>query len=267
MGRFRLQEHNRPSYSPDAGAVNIPWNIHSPIMKKTLFTSLLAASMLSTAMAYTESSSTTGGGGLYSAGVIFSMTEDYYDGAFLDGDAVALTNITLTNRYNSEESHHSNNQANDYSKLVLALVNEAGELIGTSEVVLTTVSGNTAGNLMTMSFNFDSISINVGEQYKAIFVYQNEDSSLVNTGSSSITGGVGSQTTSTAHGDWKYLNLNGQCNGSAFDPANAGKYTVSGSTPNGMSVSTEALSVPEPSTATLSLLALTGLMLRRRRKA
>ena len=221
------------------------------IMKKTII-ALLALSGLAMADTYTASTPAKSGAG--AQGNYYGFTLAFDNATYLTTNVPAdtelnLDSITLLSR--------SDGSAADMKVAVYEYVGDGtvGTFLGTSSTVQFAVN-------TTFTLTFDGITVNSSDRYQFLYVSASADdatlgtfdgykaaamswgTSVTNSFSQSIPGGWGTYKNNTLN-SWE-----GQ-----YIPVT----TVTLSTPS------VAPGVPEPTTATLSLLALAGLAARRRR--
>ncbi len=221
-------------------------------MKKTII-ALLALSGLAMADTYTastpEKSSASAQGNYYGFTLAFDNA-DYLTTNVPADTELNLDSITLLSR--------SDGSANDMKVAVYEYTGDGtvGTFLGTSSTVQ--YAANT-----TFTLTFDGITVNSSDRYQFLYVNATADdatlgtfagyqaaamqwgTSVTNSFSQNIPGGWGTYK-SSALNSWEGM----------YVPVT----TVTLSTPS------VAPAVPEPTTATLSLLALAGLAARRRRK-
>ena len=222
-------------------------------MKKTII-ALLALSGL--AMADTYTASTPGKSGDSAQGNYYGFTLAFDNSSYLTTDVpsdtiLKLDSITLLSR--------SNGSSDDMKVAVYEYDADGtvGAFLGTSSTVQ--FAANT-----TFTLTFDGITVNSSDRYQFLYVAATADdstlgtmegyqaaavqwgTSVTNSFSAQIPGGWGTYTSSGLN-SWEGI----------YVPVT----TVTLSTPV-----SAAPAVPEPTTATLSLLALAGLAARRRRK-
>ena len=227
-------------------------------MKKSLITTALLAAMtmLSPVMADDEFTVTTGDGydqdrGNY-YGFTISMVDTFLDATSTSGsdlasfDEVVLNSLSLQRRTQGNPSGHTVYLAvYEYSADATT-----GTFVGVSS---NSVTDNAVGGWST--FNFTDVTIDPDKQYQYVFVTTNDAGSLTSfadykNNSSQFGFEMSNMTQGLPHGDGVYKgnDLNSW----------EGFYM-----PN---VEVSLSATPEPTTATLSLLALAGLCARRRRK-
>lgn len=218
-------------------------------MKKTLI-AIMALAGLAAAETYTASTPDKNGQGTYYGFTLAPNNDTYLTNDIPDNISVmTLESITLLSRSNVGD------KCPDVKVAVYAYT--ADSTTGTYLGVSTNSTGTAADNT-TYTLNFSGITINPNDRYQFLYVQANttEDlttfvgyqaaamswgTSVTNSFSTNIPDGWGTYKNN------KFNSWEGQ-----FIPVT----TVTLSTP----------AVPEPTTATLSLLALAGLAARRRRK-
>lgn len=245
-------------------------------MKKTLFTSMLALCMVGAALAeddtiYTFTSNNyataqAGGFGAYSSITDFVVSADSWDATsgvvdswsttcddsvidaigagFTTGTTVSLDSITLYSKHSGTTT-----VAPTYSDglvMVITYTNAAGEdVVIKSDSLEIAEEATSIGDFTAYAqiFTFDAEdAIIIGQNYTITFETSTGDSTSINISVSQSAGGTGS--------DW-YVGPNNTDFGPVAATVVTSTYTY----------------VPEPATASLSFLALAGLMIRRRRKA
>ncbi len=222
-------------------------------MKKTII-ALLALSGLAMADTYTASTpekSAAGAQGNYNGFTLAFDNSTYLTTTVPAGTELNLDSITLQSRTGSDT----------YGDMKVAVYEYVGD--GTVGTFLGTSSTVQYAANTTFTLTFDGITVNSSDRYQFLYVNATADdatlgtfdgykaaamkwgTSVTNSFSTYIPGGWGTYKNNTLN-SWE-----GQ-----YIPVT----TVTLSTP------TVAPAVPEPTTATLSLLALAGLAARRRRK-
>ena len=222
-------------------------------MKKTIIALMALAGM---AMASDFSSSITmgnaGNGGYYGGTV--KLTDSFFSTSFSSEEVTELPEILTLNSI----SFYSRTSGNQGNKTVYLAVYEytadstTGTFVGLSS---NTVTANTLNTALT--FNFEGITINSNKQYQLLFV--NTESTAEN---------VATFDGYKAHATNIGINVHNQGslpNGDGTYKSN-GINSWEGSFIPKLTIETSVPTVPEPTTATLSLLALAGLTARRRRK-
>lgn len=232
-------------------------------MKKTLFTSLLALCCASVAMAsdYTTTVATnTDTGGYY--GIYFELSDEYTSSSITNSTAAAeaFAEATQVSLDSIEFTLKSTQGYVSYDTLInseIALYCD-GEYITSGTVssyditVLAMDSMDDLGVITTtytytyksITYSFDDTVIDLDEEYTISFT--------TDTGSAARLE-IGMTQDNVTTDNWGGLNASGS------DPSTNYAPTVT--------ISTSYVAVPEPATATLSLVALAGLMVRRRRQA
>lgn len=240
-------------------------------MKKTLITSTLIAALAAPAVMAQDTTEQTsdytiglGSGASYNTGAngnyygwTMALTGSYLDATAATTDApalgalssVLLDSVTINNRTSGSQTYH---------EVYLAIYEYAES--GTTGTFIG-VSDNTATNNQvngSNTFTFTDVTLAPDKQYQYLFVTSNDTTTLETyNGYTSVASNFGlelgqfSTQTPLPGGDDLYTN--GQLTGTQ-----SGEYMANVSI--GVSVT------PEPTTATLSLLALAGLCARRRRK-
>ncbi len=223
-------------------------------------------------------SGTNNGGGVYSSVgfILDSETGDSYSTSTNDGadifsaeSTVSLNSITLYSRvsspdYDTHAEIHTPGTSTgssvnwtkvgtaiDYSNVVLRIEINGTVTYSSTAIVVngdTTQTGSLTNidDLATLTFNFDNLQINTGTLYQATLFEYDAASDTYTQVALSLSA---SQNDAE---DWYLYNKTGNLQTNSYGPT-------------GMTVVTS--SIPEPATASLSLLALAGLMARRRRKA
>ncbi len=265
-------------------------------MKKTLFTSILALCCASAAMAtsyttqngvsvWTESdegeptaSDVVKNGGNYT-GFSFTISSDSLNadvpvgttgslttvtsGDAADATLTADTSLSVTSITVYQRASYDWDNDNAIYLCYIAedgttYYSEAGDCLSTAYATDPWDSSVTSTSLNTLVFTFsdDSFVIDVDTSYKLMFVtgVTDEDTGTI-TYSGYGTTEVSLHATLGSDSDWDLYN-------SATNIPNT-SYGATGLTIN----TTTYTAVPEPATATLSLVALAGLMVRRRRQA
>ncbi len=231
------------------------------LMKKTLLSSILALFCADAAMATTYTTTTPTGdattNGNYT-GFNFIIDSSSYDantGIITTGDGEALTadmTLNLTSIEIYRGTYHANDQFNS-STTSLVIVDASGNTLGVSTTLtldasLNVIPGTDVSTQGLMTYSFTGLEITSDTEYTAYFTnsYTVADFETgIAFDISTDTANVRSAMT-TAINDWEIINL-------------------SSASLNAATITTE--SIPEPTTASLSFLALAGLMIRRRRKA
>ncbi len=194
-------------------------------------------------------------------GFYFNIDSSSYDattGLITTGDGEALTEamtLSLTSIAIYRGTNHANDQFNS-STTVLVIVDADGNTLGVSTTLtldtsLDTIPGTDISAQGLITYSFENLEITSDTTYTAYFSnsYTIDNFNDGTAFTTDKTANVRSAMTS-AIDDWKIINL-------------------SSASLNAATITTEytASSVPEPTTASLSFLALAGLMIRRRRKA
>ncbi len=243
-------------------------------MKKTLFTSILALCCASAAMATTyttqNGAATTTNGGVYASITFvldgteasdYTTTTDDGTSVFEAASTVNLDSITIYSRVSCSANDTWDTMGNDstgtaftYDNLVLCITIDGTSYYSSTATVEngdTTVTGTLTSmeNLASLTFEFEDVTISTATTYTAALYTYDSNTEAYTATSISLSA---SQYTSD---DWSLTNLAGSVQGNSFGPTAT---TV---------VTSTYVAVPEPATATLSLVALAGLMVRRRRQA
>ena len=222
-------------------------------MKKTIIALMALAGM---AMASDFSSSiTTGnaGNGNYYGGTV-KLTDTFFNTSFSSEELTALPEILTLDSI----SFYSRTSGTQVSNTVYLAVYEytadstTGTFVGLSSNKVTADTLNTA-----LTFSFEGITISSNKQYQLLFVnsestaenvatFEGYKTHAINIGLNVLNQG----SLPTGDGTYKSNGIN------SWEGSYIPKLTIETSVPT----------VPEPTTATLSLLALAGLAARRRRK-
>ena len=238
-------------------------------MKKTLITSTLIAALAAPAVMAQDTTEQTsdytiglGSGASYGAngnyyGWTMALTGSYLDATAATTDApalgdlssVLLNSVTINNRTSGTQTYH---------EVYLAVYEYAGS--GTAGSFIG-VSNNTATNDQvngSNTFTFTDVTLAPDKQYQYLFVTSNDETTLATyNGYTSVASNfgltLGQFSTQPPLPGGVDLYTNGQLTG-----IQSGEYMAK--------VSIGVSATPEPTTATLSLLALAGLCARRRRK-
>lgn len=222
---------------------------------------LLAALASAPAMAddtYTISMDTTTGTQNYGNynGWTMTLTESYLDTTLNDQEAALATTSVLLNSVSLQK--RTDGSASGNTAYLAIYEYDSDGTVGTFVGVSTnTVTDNTVSQTPAYNtFEFSGVTLDATKQYQYLFVTTNSTDTL-----SSFTGYQGSAVK---------LGFSITAVGSTLDTGD-GIYTTSAlngwQTGNYMpNVSISVTATPEPTTATLSLLALAGLCARRRRK-
>ncbi len=228
-------------------------------MKTTLITAALCLGCIAFAAAEEETityTTTTGiytgnGAGNYSS-FSFTLSEALFSGT-------ASTTNAFTTASDGSESYASNTLS---LTSILIVAGNSGGTITADTLVITDSSGNTVatstGVTSSRQVNYDVFDSD--EYYtRNVYTYTFSDAELTVGETYTVTfyidGEVSSQRLMTSY--------NG--NGTAEGGATAASLSTAGYQPGGMVITVSSVSVPEPVTATLGLLALGALALRRRR--
>ncbi len=228
-------------------------------MKTTLITAALCLGCIAFAAAEEETityTTTTGiytgnGAGNYSS-FSFTLSEALFSGT-------ASTTNALTTASDGSESYASSTLS--LTSILIVAGNSTGT-ISADTLVITDSSGNTVatstGVTSSRQTNYDVFDSS--EYYtRNVYTYTFSDAELT----------VGETYTVTFYTDGEVTNqrlmtsYNG--NGTSEGGAAAASLSTAGYQPGGMVITVSSVSVPEPATATLGLLALGALALRRRR--
>lgn len=221
---------------------------------KIITSSIIALCCATAALAsdYTTDStqgSTTGQGGYY--GFTFSLEASYLSStienvgedldAFIAKSIVALDQITLqTDKVSLSSMPYAIDKT--FVSSYIVLINAAGETVASSTSTSTTEDGI---NYATISFNFTDSNLVIGEEYTVKFY---ETVAEVET---ALRLQILVTQDNCTTDNWVLLDSSYATISETYTPI----------------VSIGTSQIPEPTTATLSLVALAGLMLRRRRLA
>ena len=226
-------------------------------MKKTII-ALLALSGL--AMADTYTASTPDKSSPTAQGNYYGFTLAFDNSTFLTTNVPADTELNLDSITLLSRSDNSNNDGSANGMKVAVYEYDGDGTVGTFLGSSSTVQFATN---TTFTLTFDGITVNSSDRYQFLYVNASADDTTLGTlagyqaAAMSWGTSVTNSFTSSIPGGW------GTYKGSGLNTWE-GQYipvtTVTLSTP------TVAPAVPEPTTATLSLLALAGLAARRRRK-
>lgn len=226
-------------------------------MMKTLLITALAAASVACATEYTTSITGTSldqwGD---SAGFTLSLTgyADYTTTPNLDAlttPTVYLTSLKVVNT--------TSTTIDDSSAGVGLAVYEVGDgdtttFVGLSDIQVDAVCTQNG----SITFTFDNLALGTDTTYKFFYVNANADSASL---------ADGSMTLGEVDRTWAVQLVKSSSQASSNVYRNNGSTTIGNSwMANVTLTTTDTLAVPEPATATLSLLALAGLAARRRRK-
>ena len=221
-------------------------------MKKTLI-AIVALAGLAMADTYTSSTPDKSGQGNYYGFTLSPNNSTYLTENIPDGiDEMTLESITLLSR-----SDDVGNSCPDIKVAVYAYTGD--ETTGTYLGVSTNSTGTVAAANTTYTLNFSGITINPNERYQFLYVNADADVTTLATfeGYQAAASKWGTSVTNSfpqaipkGWGTYKSNGIN------SWEGQYVPVTTVTLSTP----------AAPEPTTATLSLLALAGLAARRRRK-
>ena len=222
-------------------------------MKKTII-ALLALSGL--AMADTYTASTPAKSSAAAQGSYYGFTLAFDNATYLTTDVPADTELNL-----DSITLQSRSDSNTYGDMKVAVYAYAGDhtvgtFLGTSSTVQ--YVANT-----TFTLTFDGITVNSSNRYQFLYVNASADDATLGTlaGYQAASMQWGTSVTNSFSqnipGGWGTYKSNGI---NSWEGQYIPVTTVTLSTP------TVTPAVPEPTTATLSLLALAGLAARRRRK-
>ncbi len=225
-------------------------NPHQTNMKKTII-ALMALAGLAAAETYTASTPAKSGDG--AQGNYYGFTLAFDNSTYLTTDVPAnlelmLDSITLLSRSSGATA----------AAMKVAVYKYTGDsTTGTFLGVSTNTIENAAGNT-TYTLSFDGITVNSSERYQFLFVNGGTTEDLTTFDgykAASMAWGVSVTNSFSAQipGGWGTYKGNGI---NSWEGNYIPVTTITLSTP----------AVPEPTTATLSLLALAGLAARRRRK-
>lgn len=224
---------------------------------KTLFITALAAASVACATEYLTSNTGTtlnqwGG----SKGFTLNLTEytDYTTSPTLTVPTVYLTSLTVVNTTSSTND--------DKSAGVALAVYEVGDSGATTYVGLSDIQADaTCTQNGSITFTFNELALDTDTTYGFFYVNANADSDALANGSTTLgdvarTWAVRLVKTTTGASSNVYTNDGTSFVGSGWMAKVTLESTDTPASP----------AVPEPATATLSLLALAGLAARRRRK-
>ena len=219
-------------------------------MKKTLI-AIVALAGLAMADTYTSSTPDKSAQGNYYGFTLSPNNGTYLTENIPDGiEEMTLESITLLSR---------SNVGNDCPDIKVAVYAYTGDGTTGTYLGVSTNSTGTAANNTTYTLNFSGITINPNERYQFLYVTADADvatlSSFAGYQAAAIKWGtsVTNSFSQNIPGGWGTYKSNGI---NSWEGQYIPVTTVTLSTP----------AVPEPTTATLSLLALAGLAARRRRK-
>ncbi len=219
-------------------------------MKKTLI-AIMALAGLAAAETYTASTPAKSGDG--AQGNYYGFTLAFDNATYLTTDVPFNTELNLDSITLQTRSSNSTAAAMKVAVYKYEGDNKTGTFLGTSVTTLENVANNT-----TYTLTFEDITVNSSDRYQFLFVQANttEDLSTFDGYKAAAMGwGVSVTNSFSANipqgwGTYKGNGIN------SWEGQYIPVTTVTLSTP----------AVPEPTTATLSLLALAGLAARRRRK-
>ncbi len=251
-------------------------------MKKTLYTSVLALCCACAAVAedltdptelYTFTTgacqTSSSGNGSYTSINNFSIDADSYglslavdtwatscsdssisadEAGFTTGTTVSLDSIVLYSRTDSQITDATAKYYIDPATIMIITSNVDGSVITSDALTISdemVTIGSTSVSAYAMTFSFDAAdSIVLDDTYTITFGTVDEDGDIT-----SLDLGMNVATAAGGTDSGWYVNTD----------TNYG--------PNGAVATTSTYTIPEPATATLSLVALAGLMVRRRRQA
>ncbi len=218
-------------------------------MKKTLIALMALASFVA-AETYTASTPAKSGSG--AQGNYYGFTLSFDNAAFLTTDVPSDTELVLDSITLQTRSGYATTDAMQVAVYKYTGDGTTGTFLGVSSTVLQDVATDT-----TYTLNFEGITVNTSDRYQFLYVQANTTENLASF--------AGYKAAAMAWGTAVTNSFSGQI------PSGWGTYKGNGLNSwegNYLPVTTITLStpaVPEPTTATLSLLALAGLAARRRR--
>ncbi len=219
-------------------------------MKKTLI-AIMALAGLAAADTYTASTPAKSGAG--AQGKYYGFTLAFDNATYLTTDVPSNTELNLDSITLLTRSSDSTAAAMKVAVYKYVGDNTTGTYLGISETTLENVANDT-----TYTLSFENITVNSSDRYQFLFVDANTTQDLTTfAGYQAAALQWGTSVTNSFSqnipGGWGTYKSNGI---NSWEGQYIPVTTVTLSTP----------AVPEPTTATLSLLALAGLAARRRRK-
>ncbi len=226
-------------------------------MKKTII-ALMALAGLAAADTYTASTPAKSGDG--AQGNYYGFTLAFDNATYLTTDVPAETVLSLDSITLQTRSNNATATAMKVAVYKYESDHKTGTFLGLSETTLKDVANDT-----TYTVEFEDIEVNSSDRYQFLFVMAETEADLTTFDGykdAAMAWGTAVTNSFSANipGGW------GTYKGSGINSWEGNYVPVTTVTLSKIDISEEVPAVPEPTTATLSLLALAGLAARRRRK-